>query len=789
MSPDGNDAYSGLSKDQAVRTVLRAQQIVRSLDSDMRGNITVELASGIYRLSSPLNFGAQDSGTNGYTAVWTAMPGAHPVLSGAERVSGWHLFDPADNIWAAKVPVGAIATQVYVDGKTAPVDQQSPKSLGLDLGVSNVTSGFEVSGSTAGFFSSLAAHMTAAQLREVRFVWNPAVPTDWEESECPVASVTASAVVMAQPCWNDLTNKEPTVYGGNSSNVTPYNLDLDTAPTAIENTYVPSTGANPPAAGEWYLDQQAGEIYYVPAAGQDISTLNVEVPRVDSLLTVAGTLARPAGNLTFRGLTFEGTNWTQPATDAGFAQVQANLDVTQPDVTADGVVQPATEGECTFATPVSGSCPWGAFGEPTASIVLSAARHVTFRGDTFSDLGAIGLKVEYGSDDNLIQGNAFSQIASSAVWLGCGGDPDPGAANDQAATVITDCSANPVASANDNIGAGGVNEIMTGNTVDDNLIYHDGYGYVGAAGITLMFTRHTTISHNEIFDLPYDAITSGAWQGHVDVPEGSEPVNVYYNTTSNINEDNAITGNVFHQVMQTYGDGGAIYSEGHQGPTSYNADGSVNYQASYASGMTVSGNVGDNDSPNYQYFYAPDVGSQWITVSGNVEWNAPTTGYAYSMSSHWPDSPSAVYTWTSGNWFANPDDTPDSPGLGTNTTIPNTPGPADLPLNVISDAGLTRRYRGLENSVTPSIYYTGVSGSTELIAGEGLTSRTVVRIGGVRVHPHFLSAGFALASIPSGADGAAVTIGASNPPSLCGKFAFHYDGGQLRRSRRSTSGR
>jgi hypothetical protein len=159
-----------------------------------------------------------------------------------------------------------------------------------------------------------------------------------------------------------------------------------------------------------------------------------------------------------------------------------------------------------------------------------------------------------------------------------------------------------------------------------------------------MFTRHTTISHNEIFDLPYDAITSGAWQGHVDVPEGSEPVNVYYNTTSNI----------------------------------------------------------------------------------------------------------------------------------------------------ISDAGLTSRYRGLENSVTPSVYYTGVSGSSELIAGEGLASRTVVSIGGVRVHLRFLSAGFALASIPPGADGTAVTLGASNPTSLCGKFAFHYDGGQLRRhwrSRRPTSGR
>jgi hypothetical protein len=58
-----------------------------------------------------------------------------------------------------------------------------------------------------------------------------------------------------------------------------------------------------------------------------------------------------------------------------------------------------------------------------------------------------------------------------------------------------------------------------------------------------------------------------------------------------------------------------------------------------------------------------------------------------------------------------------------------------------------------------SVYYTGVSGSTELIAGEGLTNRTVVRIGGVPVRLRFLSAGFALATIPQGAVGTAVTVG------------------------------
>jgi hypothetical protein len=79
-------------------------------------------------------------------------------------------------------------------------------------------------------------------------------------------------------------------------------------------------------------------------------------------------------------------------------------------------------------------------------------------------------------------------------------------------------------------------------------------------------------------------------------------------------------------------------------------------------------------------------------------------------------------------------------------------------LNVVGDAGLSGGYRALESTVARGVYYTEVSGSTELIAGEGLTSRTVVLIGGVRVRLRFLSAGLAVATIPQGATGTKVTV-------------------------------
>jgi len=61
------------------------------------------LADGTYRLKAPLLFGSADSGVSGAPVVWTAAPGAHPVLSGATRVQGWAATH-TPGVWAAPVP-------------------------------------------------------------------------------------------------------------------------------------------------------------------------------------------------------------------------------------------------------------------------------------------------------------------------------------------------------------------------------------------------------------------------------------------------------------------------------------------------------------------------------------------------------------------------------------------------------------------------------------------------------------------------------------------------------------
>ena len=722
---------------QSPCSLTEAQQAVRAfLAGGGTGGIEVLVGDGIYRLGSGLQFGPADSGSSGNPVIWQAAPGAHPTISGGTQVTGWTESDPTAGIWSAKVPAGSATRQLFIDGKSAPVAQASVGSLGLALG-SWGSSGFTTSGSTATWFSNLASQIGSADVPGVQFEFNPMSPADWEESSCPLSSIGSGTITMAQPCWNNLTNKTPTIWGGNSSNITPYSLSSGTAPTTILNAY---PLLHP---GQWYLDQPTDTLYYMPTPGQNVNSLDVELPQLQSLMQVTGTLADPVHDLTFQGLTFTTATWLQPSTDVGFAQVQANLNITGA----------ANQGECTYAAGAAGTCPWGAFSQPLANIQLTAAGRITFEGDTFTDLGGIGLGAEYGSDDNLIQGSTFTQIASSAIWLGCGGDPDPtDPSTDPPSAVIADCSAGGAAS-NDTIGT---NEIMTGNTVDDNVIYDDAAGYDGAAGVTLMFTQHTTISHNDIFNMPYDGITSGAWQGHPDAAS--------WTNTTNINAYNAITDNLFHNNMQEYGDGGDIYTEGNQGVTVYNSDGSIDTAASYTSGTTITGNVTDTDTPHNSYAVAPDVGSQWITLTGNVEWNSHN-----AMSSNWP-TPTDPYSRSYQNWYADPDDHPNSPGEYDNTQIPETPGPADLPISVLAQAGVQGPYQALEAAAPASVYYTGTSpasGSTpaqELIAGSGLTPDTVVYIGGVPASSvQFVSSGFLIADIPAGANGTSVSLTPPGP--------------------------
>jgi hypothetical protein len=683
-------------------SVLGAQQRERQVLATGKGSdVVVLLSDGTYRLTAPLRFGPDDSGHSGHPVTWTAAPGAHPVLSGATRVTGWRLTDPANHVWSAPVPADLDTRQIYVDGREAPIAQTTPAEQGVTFAAAD--GGYTTSPDWA---ATLQDKIGAAAMSQVEFVYT-AGNGDWTQSRCRVASVSGATVLMQQPCWRNITSRPVfTQASGGLPNMKP-----GTAPTRIENAY-PFLHA-----GQWCLDPGRHVLDYVPLPGQDVARLDIETPRLTSLVTGTGTLDQPVHDITFARLRFAYATWNDPSSAAGFADVQDNLRLTGDDPTHP-------QGTCTFGTP-PGTCPFGSLTREPGNVQWHAAHDVTFERNTFTGLGAAGLVFEYGSRNNTIEGNVFSGIAGNGVMLGDTTDPHPS-----------------------DVGADD-REINAYNTIANNLIEHVGTDYPSAAAVTLFFTQHTSVVHNDIRDVPYTGISAGVIQGHVDNVDHPD-------NTTNVNSDNTISGNLIHGFMQVLSDGGAIYVEGHQGQTVRAPDGSVDRAASIAHGLHAQGNVA-YDQVHVNFTWYDDAGAEWIHWDGNVEWGGrlgqggcQTTGH-FDVTGNYSAQPVGQYHCT--------------PPGGTdvtytdNVTLPLRPTGTDLPARTMSDAGPQAGFRDLVTDRPPLVSYAQAAGRTVFVAGDGFTAGTRVSFAGKPATPaSVLSPAFLTATVPSGTTATAVTV-------------------------------
>jgi len=122
----GGDVYvSTLGSDHGpgtwwwpVRTLEKARDLVRARTRDQRADLTVHVASGVYRLSRPLVLDVRDSGGNGHRVTWEGA--ADTVISGGRQVTGWRPVHGKPGLWSAPAPRGLDNTrQLYVNGVRA----------------------------------------------------------------------------------------------------------------------------------------------------------------------------------------------------------------------------------------------------------------------------------------------------------------------------------------------------------------------------------------------------------------------------------------------------------------------------------------------------------------------------------------------------------------------------------------------------------------------------------------------------------------------------------------------
>ncbi len=114
VSPTGNDGNDG-SAARPFATVARAQQAVRDLPRPLAEPVTVLLRGGTYRLTEKLAFGPADSGRAEAPVIYRSFPGERAVLSGGRVLEGTWRQTPGKPYWQLEVPVGQRFFSLFAD--------------------------------------------------------------------------------------------------------------------------------------------------------------------------------------------------------------------------------------------------------------------------------------------------------------------------------------------------------------------------------------------------------------------------------------------------------------------------------------------------------------------------------------------------------------------------------------------------------------------------------------------------------------------------------------------------
>lgn len=616
------------SAGRPLATLEEAQRRAREAAAEGKRDVTVELLDSTYRLTSPLRFDATDSGRNGHTVTWKARRGAQPVLSGAKPVTGWDLDDATTGVYKAQVGTGFDSRQLYVDGVLA--QRARLKLARSDISI-NAT-GFTVNNTDLAYLAALPDQKRIDFQAMLSFT----------NRFAPVQSISGSTVVMQQPAWDNNT----------------YGYDTIQSPFRTPTFFLLNSRRFLDEPGEWYLDTGAGTLYYKPLAGQDLSRARVELPLLESLLQVGGTYDEPARNLRFEGLTFTGTTWLHPGTPDGYANQQTGTFISgvQPHRPADAFTSCAT-GCKGFEGARNG---WA---QAAAAVQVSAAESVSFSGDTFVNLGSVGLGI--GND---------AKAHASGVGLG--------------AHHVTVRGSTFTASAGGGIVVGGVRPdahhpsdprmVNTDIKLSDNRVYSTAREYLDQDAIFASYVTRLTIEHNYVSDMPYTGIGLGFGWGANDPGGSPEYINrgLYdfqplYDTPTT-SSDVRVVGNHVRNVVQTMFDAGCIYT------------------LSAMPRSTIDENYCENSGQLGLYF---DEGSRYQSANHNVFVNtAAQWAHANNQNSNRTGDLTLI-----GNYTTNPAITGIVNGQRGNIARDNTTiTPGNLPAEarrVIDRAGPTGPYR------------------------------------------------------------------------------------------------
>jgi hypothetical protein len=353
---DGNDAWSGKlvtpnakGTDGPFATVAGARDAIHKLQADgpLAAPVTIMVREGTYYQNDTLVFRPQDSGSKACPITYTAYPGEAAVISGGREIAAtWQRYD--GEILVCFLDQGQEGQWAFrglaVNGKRQPRARLPNEGFyEIEAAVSETSFKFK-----EGHFA--AWH----HLDDIEVV----VFHSWNESRFRISDLNESERIVA---FCDPQARHVIGWTGARGSNRYY----------VENVL---EGLQRP--GEWYLDRQAGKLYYWPE--EDVAGSRVVAPLLHQLVRLEGDVE--AGefveHLHFRGLTFSDTDWTLP--EIGYPDCGDVGDIVEP-----------------------------------SAITFQAARYCTFENNCIKNTGTYALELNgYGNE---VVGNAIYDVGGGGI--------------------------------------------------------------------------------------------------------------------------------------------------------------------------------------------------------------------------------------------------------------------------------------------------------------------------------------------------------------------------------------
>ena len=359
----GNDNNNG-TKSEPFKSIKRAQEAVREINSDMDRNIYVYLSGGEHKIDDTVEFTSLDSGNNGYKVYYIgSTTGERTVISGGEHFGGWEMDNVKKNIYKAYVGKGIGFRQLYIDGMRA---ERASKKVDYTEYVCNKNA-------DGGFFTTDDTLYNVENVTDVEFQ----ITAEWYWVNAGLESVEKLAdgrykVSVDAPMWEILRGKSRAW-----------------RVMVLDNSY---SFLDEP--GEWFYDKYDGYVYYIPRPFEIMAEVDAVYPKLLDLMTVKGENADSfVQNISFSGVDFQYATWDRVGPDKANLSAQNDL------------IDDENGGYRKHRmTP--------------AAVTLEYAAYIDFEDCKFSKIGQRGMLFSDGTRYSNITGCKFYDISSAAIQIG-----------------------------------------------------------------------------------------------------------------------------------------------------------------------------------------------------------------------------------------------------------------------------------------------------------------------------------------------------------------------------------